>query len=144
MIEIPVPEALNAISDYPFKGNIDVGKLEELLSKMKGRIAYVRVEAVANLLGGQPVSMKNISLVKELCDEYAVPLVPDASMVDWNAYFTKEREMAGYAYILYMSARKAPAVRGGLIATNNREFYEKLSSITSSLRGVPLIWRDVC
>jgi tryptophanase len=151
MIEIPVPEALNTISDYPFKGNIDVGKLEELLSKMKGRVAYVRVEAVANLLGGQPVSMKNIRLVKELCDKYAVPLVLDASMVDWNAYFIKEREpgyaskslaeivreMAGYADILYMSARKAPAVRGGLIATNNREFYEKLVVLLPVYEGFP-------
>lgn len=151
MVEIPVPEALDTSSDYPFKGNMDIGKLEELLPRMRGRVAYVRVEAVANLLGGQPVSMRNIRMVRELCDKYGIPLVLDASMIDWNAYFVKEREpgyasrslaeivreTAGYADIVYMSARKAPAVRGGLIATNNREYYEKLVVLLPVYEGFP-------
>jgi tyrosine phenol-lyase len=151
MIEIPVPQALDTTSDYPFKGDMDVGRLEELLSSMRGRVAYVRLEAVANLLGGQPVSMRNVRLVRELCDKFNVPLVLDASMIDWNAYFIKEREpgyaskslaeivreMAGYADIIYMSARKAPAVRGGLIATNKREYYDKLVVLLPVYEGFP-------
>ncbi len=151
MIEIPVPEALDTASDYPFKGDIDISKLEELLSRLKDRVAYVRLEAVTNLLGGQPVSMRNTRSVRELCDRYGVPLVLDASMIDWNAYFVKEREpnyssrslaeivreMAGYADIVYMSARKAPAVRGGLIATNNKEYYEKLVVLLPVYEGFP-------
>ena len=140
IIEIPVKEALDRRSRYPFKGDIDVIKLEEVLRSFNGRVAFVRVEALANLLGGQPVSMRNIREVRELCDRYRVPLILDGSMIDWNAYFIKEREpgyasksldeivkeFVSYADILYISARKTSSARGGFIATNNREYYEKL------------------
>jgi len=140
IIEIPVKEALDRRSRYPFKGDIDVIKLEEVLKSFNGKVAFVRVEALANLLGGQPVSMRNIREVRELCDRYRVPLILDGSMIDWNAYFIKEREpgyasksldeivkeFVSYADILYISARKTSSARGGFIATNNREYYEKL------------------
>jgi len=140
IVEIPVKEALDVKSRHSFKGNIDVAALEEVLKRDRDRVAYVRIEAVANLLGGQPVSMKNIAEVRALCDKFGVPLVLDGSMVDWNTYFIKERgpghgskklsdilkEFVSYADIFYMGARKAPSVRGGFIATNKREFYEKL------------------
>jgi len=140
IIEIPVKEALDRRSKYPFKGDIDVNKLEEVLKSFNGKVAFVRVEALANLLGGQPVSMRNIREVRELCDRYRVPLILDGSMIDWNAYFIKEREpgyasksldeivkeFVSYADILYISARKTSSARGGFIATNNREYYEKL------------------
>lgn len=140
IIEIPVREALDRRSRYPFKGNIDVIKLEEVLRSYRDKVAFVRIEALANLLGGQPVSMRNIKEVRELCDKYRVPLVLDGSMLDWNTYFIKERE-SGYASknleeiakefvshadILYVSARKLSSARGGFIATNNKEYYEKL------------------
>ncbi|MEM4558891.1 MAG: tryptophanase [Acidilobaceae archaeon] len=140
IVEIPVKEALDRRSMYPFKGNIDIEKLEDILRRSSGRVAFVRIEAVANLLGGQPVSMRNIREVRELCDKYNVPLILDASMIDWNVYYIKEREpgygskslasilkeFVSHADLLYMSARKAPSVRGGLIATSNRELYERL------------------
>lgn len=149
VVEIPVREALDRRSMYPFKGNIDVVKLEEVLRKHKGRVAFVRIEAVANLLGGQPVSMRNVREVRELCDMYKVPLVVDGSMIDWNVYFIKEREpgygskrledilreFVDYADIFYMSARKAPSVRGGLIATSSREYYEKLVVLVPVYEG---------
>ncbi|MCC6016136.1 MAG: tryptophanase [Desulfurococcaceae archaeon] len=151
VVEIPVKEALDIKSRYPFKGDIDVSKLEEILKKERGKVAFVRIEAVANLLGGQPVSMKNIREVRELCDRYGVPLVLDGSMVDWNVYFIKEREpgyrskklvdilreFVSYSDIFYMSARKAPSVRGGFIATNNREFYEKIVIHVPVYEGFP-------
>ncbi|MEM4507969.1 MAG: tryptophanase [Acidilobaceae archaeon] len=151
MIEIPVKEAFDPRNPYPFKGNIDVIKLEETLRKEKERVAFVRVEAVANLLGGQPVSMKNVKEVRELCDKYGVPLVIDGSMIDWNSYLIKEREpgygskslkeitreFVGYADVFYMSARKAPSVRGGLIATNRRDVYEKLYTLVPVYEGFP-------
>jgi tryptophanase len=141
MIEIPIPEAKDPLSRHPFKGNIDLGLLEDLLKKYGGeKIAFVRIEAVANLLGGQPVSMENIRETKKICEKYNVPLVLDGSMIDWNIYFIKEREhgygswplnkllkeFVSYADIFYMSARKAPSIRGGFIATNSREYYEKM------------------
>lgn len=151
VVEIPVREALDIKSRYPFKGDIDVARLEEILRRERDRVAFVRIEAIANLLGGQPVSMKNIREVRELCDRYSVPLVLDGSMVDWNAYFIKEREpgygskrlgdilkeFVSYSDIFYMSARKAPAVRGGFIATNSREVYERLVVHVPVYEGFP-------
>ncbi len=151
IVELPVKEALDIKSQHLFKGNIDVARLEEVLRREKDRIAFVRIEAVANLLGGQPVSMKNIMDVRELCDRFGIPLVLDGSMVDWNAYFIKEREpgygskklidilreFVSYADIFYMSARKASSVRGGFIATNRKEFYEKLVIHVPVYEGFP-------
>ncbi|MGC9009793.1 MAG: tryptophanase [Sulfolobales archaeon] len=147
MIEIPVPQALDTSSEYPFKGDIDLGKLEEILSRDRDKVAFVRIEALTNLLGGQPVSMKNIKAVREICDRYKVPLVIDGSMIDWNVYLIKERELGswrisdiirefvGNADIFYMSNRKAGSVRGGLIATNNKNYYEKLSVLVPVYEG---------
>ncbi|MGC8983584.1 MAG: tryptophanase, partial [Desulfurococcaceae archaeon] len=147
LVELPIPEALDTSSEHPFKGNMDTARLEEFLARNRERTAFVRVEALANLLGGQPVSMENIKLVKEVCERYGVPLVVDGSMIDWNSYFVKERELgswplgkiikefASHADIFYMSARKAGSVRGGLLATNNREFYEKIAVLLPVFEG---------
>ncbi|MEM1873723.1 MAG: tryptophanase [Acidilobaceae archaeon] len=151
MIEIPVREALDPRSRHPFKGDIDVARLEEILRKERDRVAFVRLEAVANLLGGQPVSMRNVREARELCERYGVPLVIDGSMIDWNSYFIKEREpgygsktlreitreFASYADVFYMSARKAPSVRGGFIATNDKKVYEKLYTLVPVYEGFP-------
>lgn len=140
VVEVPVKEALDRRSRYPFKGNVDIERLEEVLKAYRDRVAFVRIEAVANLLGGQPVSMKNVAEVRELCDRFRVPLIIDGSMIDWNVYFIKEREagygsksledilreFVSYADVFYMSARKAPAVRGGFIATNNKGYYDRM------------------
>ncbi|MGC9149467.1 MAG: tryptophanase, partial [Sulfolobales archaeon] len=147
MIEIPVPQALDTSSEYPFKGDIDLGRLEEILSRDRDKVAFVRIEALTNLIGGQPVSMKNIKAVREICDRYKVPLVIDGSMIDWNTYLIKERELGswrisdiirefvGNADIFYMSNRKAGSVRGGIIATNNKNYYEKLSVLVPVYEG---------
>ncbi|WP_434731926.1 tryptophanase [Thermogladius sp. KZ2Tp1] len=147
LVELPIPEALDTSSEHPFKGNMDAARLEEFLARNRERTAFVRVEALANLLGGQPVSMENIKLVKEICERYGVPLVVDGSMIDWNSYFVKERELgswplgkiikefASHADVFYMSARKAGSVRGGLLATNNREFYEKIAVLLPVFEG---------
>ncbi|MGC9181935.1 tryptophanase, partial [Thermogladius sp.] len=147
LVELPIPEALDTSSEHPFKGNMDTARLEEFLARNRERTAFVRVESLANLLGGQPVSMENIKLVKEVCERYGVPLVVDGSMIDWNSYFVKERELgswplgkiikefASHADIFYMSARKAGSVRGGLLATNNREFYEKIAVLLPVFEG---------
>ena len=147
MIEIPVPQALDTSSEYPFKGDIDLARLEEILSRDRDKVAFVRIEALTNLIGGQPVSMKNIKAVREICDRYKVPLVIDGSMIDWNIYLIKERELGswrisdiirefvGNADIFYMSNRKAGSVRGGIIATNNKNYYEKLSVLVPVYEG---------
>ncbi len=150
VLELYIDEALNTESTHPFKGNMDPEKLREVIRKYgKEKIPFVRMEATTNLIGGQPFSMDNLRTIKEICDEHGIPLVLDGSMIDWNAYLIKQRErgyrnktvaeivkeMCSLADIFYASARKAPCVRGGFIATNNKKFFEKLEELLPVYEG---------
>jgi tyrosine phenol-lyase len=141
MLEIYADEALNTQSTHPFKGNIDLGKLTDVIKRYgPEKIAYVRMEATTNLLGGQPFSLENMRAVREICDKHKLLLVLDGSLISENAYLIQQRE-PGYAHksvaeivkemcaladIYYMSARKNTSVRGGMIATNNEKYYLQL------------------
>jgi tryptophanase len=139
--EIYGPDALKTDSDNPFKGNIDLDKLESLIAQYgRDHVAFVRMEATTNLIGGQPFAMGNLRAVKAIADKHGIPVVLDGSLISENAYFIKRREkgyedktiaeitkeMISLSDILYLSGRKSTAVRGGLIATNNRKHYEAL------------------
>ncbi|MEO0098243.1 MAG: tryptophanase [candidate division WOR-3 bacterium] len=138
ILEIYNDEALNTKSTHPFKGNIDLNKLQDVIKRYgRDKIAYVRMEATANLMGGQPFSMENLKEVKKICQEHNLLLVLDGSLICENAYLIKQREkgyenksvgeivkeICTYPDIYYMSARKNTSVRGGLIATNNEKYY---------------------
>jgi tryptophanase len=141
MLEIYADEALNTRSVHPFKGNIDINKLKDVIKKHgREKIAYVRMEATTNLLGGQPFSLENMRQVRQICDEHKLLFVLDGSLISENAYLIKQREkgyanksvaeivkeMCALADIYYMSARKNTSVRGGLIATNNEKYHLQL------------------
>jgi tyrosine phenol-lyase len=125
----------------PFKGNIDIRKLKAAIRKLgAGKVSFIRMEATTNLIGGQPFSMKNLKEVRKIATEHKIPLIIDGSLVGENAYFIKmrekgyakkslreiTREMMRYADLLYMSGRKSGSARGGLIATNNKEWFNHL------------------
>jgi tyrosine phenol-lyase len=141
VLEIYKDDALETDSDNPFKGNMDLNKFDAAVKKYGAEhIPYVRMEATTNLIGGQPFSMKNLRDVREKALFYKIPLVFDASLISENAYFIQQREaefanstiqeiiteMMSYVDILYMSGRKSTAVRGGMIATNNKKFYDQI------------------
>lgn len=141
VLELYTDEALKIKSNHPFKGNMDTEKLREVIKQYgKDKIAFVRMEATTNLIGGQPFSMENLREVKEICEENGLKLVLDGSMMDWNAYLIKQREpgyrnksiaeivreMCSYADIFYASTRKITCVRGGFIATNSEEYANKM------------------
>lgn len=90
-------DAHDAGKNVPFKGDIDLNKLEKLI-KEKGaeNIAYVCLAVTVNLAGGQPVSMKNMKAVRELTKKHGIKVFYDATRCVENAYFIKEQE-AGYA-----------------------------------------------
>ena len=93
--EIFIDEALNINSDVPFKGNIDTQKLEALIQKHGAdKIAFVRLEAGTNLIGGQPFSLHNMREVRAVCDKYSILTVLDASLMMDNLYFIQTREQA--------------------------------------------------
>ena len=93
--EVFADEALKVKSDHPFKGNIDIDKLVDLIEKEgPENIPFVRMEAGTNLIGGQPFSLENLRQVREVCDKYGILLVLDASLLADNLYFIKKREEA--------------------------------------------------
>lgn len=136
VVEIFIDEALKLTSDHPFKGNMDIEKLEKLIAEVGAEnIPFVRMEAGTNLIGGQPFSLNNLKEVRKVCDAYTIPLVLDASLLQDNLYFIKQREEAckdlsiheinlaisELCDIIYFSARKLGFARGGGIITNNEE-----------------------
>jgi len=91
--EIICDEGLKIQSTAPFKGNVDIGKLNEAINRLgKEKIAFMRIEAGTNLVGGQPVSMSNMREVSRICREKGIPIVYDASQLGDNLYFIKTRE----------------------------------------------------
>ena len=96
VVELYTPEAMKIKSSNPFKGNMDIDRLEQLI-KDKGaeNVPFIRMEASTNLIGGQPFSMDNFKNVRKIADKYGIMIVLDASLIGENAYFIKKRE-AGY------------------------------------------------
>jgi tyrosine phenol-lyase len=141
VLEIFKDDALQTASDNPFKGNMDIHKFEAAVQQYGAdHIPYVRMEATTNLIGGQPFSMANLREVRAKATEHHIPLVFDGSLISENAHFITQREpefadasiqevisaMMENVDIFYMSGRKSASVRGGLIATNNKEYYNAI------------------
>ena len=148
--ELITEEGLNINSNEPFKGNMDIQKLRVLIKKQGAqKIAFVRMEAGTNLIGGQPFSLQNLREVKAVCDEFGIMLVLDASLLADNLYFIKTREescknmsireitlaIADLSDIIYFSARKLGCARGGGICTNSKDVYVKLSQFVTLYEG---------
>lgn len=91
-IDIPVPEARDPRNRYPFKGNIDLGRLQEILADSEMDVACVILTVTNNSGGGQPASMDNIRGASRICREYEVPFYLDSCRFAENAFFIKQRE----------------------------------------------------
>lgn len=142
ILEIYHDEALETASTNPFKGNMDPQKLKGVIKKYgKDRIAYVRMEATANLLGGQPFSMANLKEIVKISKDAGLMTVLDGSLLCENAYLIMQREdgykdktvaeivkeMCSLVDVFYMSGRKNTCVRGGCIGTNNKEYFDLIT-----------------
>ena len=91
--ELVKDEGLVVKSTLPFKGNIDLDKMKACIEKEGAEnIAYVRLEAGTNLIGGQPISYENMKAATELAKAHGIPTVLDASLLQDNLYFIKTRE----------------------------------------------------
>jgi len=150
IFEIYTDEALKIKSDHPFKGNIDIEKLKNLIAEYgPGKIPFVRMEASTNLVGGQPFSMQNMRDVKEVADKHGIMMVLDASLIGENAWFIKQREpefanasikdilqtMCDLADIVYFSSRKVSSTRGGSICTNDHNLFLKMRDMVPLYEG---------
>ncbi len=152
-LDLVIDEGLDPDSDYPFKGNVDLEKLENIIIKFGvERIPFVMITITNNSGGGQPVSMENIKAVRSLCDKYSLSLIFDACRFAENCFFIKERE-EGYAHksikeiaqelFSYgdgctMSAKKDGLANiGGFLCLNDNVLAEKITNLLILIEGFP-------
>ncbi len=150
IFEIYTDEALKISSNHPFKGNIDIQKLKDLIAKYgKENVPFIRLEASTNLIGGQPFSIENMRQVRKVADENGIMMVLDASLIGENAWFIKQREaefanssikdilrtMCGLCEIVYFSSRKVSSTRGGGICTNSQVLFLKMRDLVPLFEG---------
>lgn len=150
-VDCTIDEAYNTTLDHPFKGNLDLNKLETVLkSHPKEKIPLIIVTVTCNSSGGQPVSMENLKAVKQMCEKYGIQVFFDSARFAENAYFIKIREkgyseksireivleMFSYADGMTMSAKKDAIVNmGGFIGFRNKEDYDKASTYNILFEG---------
>ena len=141
-VDVILDEAHDPTYLHPFKGNVDLNKLDELI-KEKGaeNIAYISLAGTVNMAGGQPVSMANVRALRTLCDHYGILLLLDATRMVENAYFIQKnedgyehksvaeilREFCSYTDGAWMSGKKDHLVNiGGWLAVNDRNLFDDL------------------
>lgn len=151
-MDVIIDEAHDPNNLHPFKGNIDLEKLETLIKKEGAdKIAYVSLAGTVNMAGGQPVSMANVKALRKLCDRYGLLLYLDATRMVENCFFIQERE-EGYSNKLiadilkefcsytdgaWMSAKKDHLVNmGGWLAVNDDNLFEELRNMVVIYEGL--------
>jgi len=151
-VDVIVDAAHDTTDLGPFKGNVDLAKLQDLVRERgAGNVAYVSLAATVNMAGGQPVSMANVKAVHAYCREQGIRLFLDATRLVENAYFIQERE-AGYAETplaeivrefcsytdgAWMSAKKDALVNiGGWLAVRDWALFEELRNLVVVYEGL--------
>ena len=151
--DLIIDEGLDTTVYHPFKGNIDIDKLEEYIKReTPEKIGFIMLTVTCNNNGGQPVSMENIRAVREVADKYGLPFFLDAARYAENAFFIKmreegyadkslkeiAREMFSYADGCTMSAKKDGLVNmGGFLALNDESKFREAQQLLILLEGFP-------
>ncbi|MFT4071681.1 MAG: tryptophanase [Dysgonamonadaceae bacterium] len=150
IVELLYDHAYDLEFEHPFKGNMNLEKLEEIIKIHEAKnIPFIRMEASTNLIGGQPFSVQNLRDVRAIADKYGIRLVLDASLLGENAFLVMQREdefkdaslgqvikvMTDLADIVYFSARKLSSSRGGGICTNDLSIYKDLEALVPLFEG---------
>jgi tyrosine phenol-lyase len=136
----------------PFKGNVDLAKLDALVARVGAeRIPYVSLATAVNMAGGQPVSMANLKALRAWCDRHGIPIVHDMTRVAENAYFIQRREdgyrdhsvasivheICALTDIATMSAKKDALVNiGGFLAMNDPDLYRRACDMVVIYEGL--------
>ena len=150
-VDCTIDEAFDTSNMHPFKGNVDLNKLETVFkSHPKEKIPFVVLTITCNSAGGQPVSVQNTKEVSALCKKYEIPLYFDAARFAENAYFIKKREpgyenktikeiakeVFSYGDGMTMSSKKDGLVNmGGFIALNNEDVFKQATVFNIMFEG---------
>lgn len=150
-VDCTIDEAFDTSNMHPFKGNVDLKRLENVFkSHPKEKIPFVVLTITCNSAGGQPVSVQNTKEVSALCKKYGIPLYFDAARFAENAYFIKKREpgfenksikeiameVFSYGDGMTMSSKKDGLVNmGGFIALNNEEVFKQATVFNIMFEG---------
>ncbi len=141
-VDCTIDQAYDIENLHPFKGNVDLNKLEDVLKKYSQNIPFIIITVTCNTAGGQPVSLNNLREVKKLAEKYKKPVVFDSARFAENAYFIKIREkdyknhsikeivkeMFSFADMMTMSSKKDAIVNmGGFIGIKNKNIFKKAS-----------------
>ncbi len=151
-VDIIIDEAHDPTSEHPFKGNVDLAKLERVIAEVgASKIPYVSLAATVNMAGGQPISLENMRAVRELTHRHGIPIYLDATRAVENAYFLQIREAEcrnlTVAQILLrtcaltdgctMSAKKDSLVNiGGFLALNDQKVFEEARNLVVVFEGL--------
>lgn len=149
-LDCTIDEARDTQLEIPFKGNVDIAKLEKVLSEHPDRVPFIIVTITNNTAGGQPVSMENLRQVRKVADKYGKRVILDSARFAENAYFIKmrepgyadksikeiSREMFSYADGMTMSAKKDGLVNmGGFIAMRHEDWYDGAKNFCIQFEG---------
>jgi tryptophanase len=149
-VDCTIDEAFDTTIEHPFKGNVDVNKLERELEKFGERIPFIILTLTCNSCGGQPVSVENMKMVRQLADKYKKLVIYDSARFAENAYFIKLREpgyqgktireicleMFSYADAMTMSSKKDAIVNmGGFIGMRDPELFRNASVFNIMFEG---------
>lgn len=152
-VDIIVDAAHDSENEEPFKGNVDLKKLQDLIDRVGAdKIPYICIAVTVNLAGGQPVSMENARAVSKIAKQHGIKIMFDATRCIENAYFIKEREEAykdksiaeivkelfSYGDGATMSGKKDCLVNiGGFLALNDEDLFQKAKQMVVLFEGMP-------
>ncbi len=151
-VDVIIDEAHDPTSEHPFKGDVDLDKLQALIDKVgAAQIAYVSLAGTVNMAGGQPVSLANVKALRELCDQYGIRIYLDATRMMENCFFIQEREegyadkpiaailkeFCSYTDGAWMSAKKDNLVNiGGWLAVNQEDVFDLARNMVVIYEGL--------
>jgi len=151
-VDVIINEAHDPQHQHPFKGNVDLDKLQALIDKVGAdKIPYVSLAGTVNMAGGQPVSMANVRALRQLCDKHGIAIYLDATRMYENSFFIKEREegyadktvaeilkeFCSYTDGAWMSAKKDNLVNiGGWLAVNSEEVFDQTRNLVVVYEGL--------
>ena len=151
-VDVIIDEAHDSTDPHPFKGNVDLDKVQALIDDVgAAQIAYISLAGTVNMAGGQPVSMANVKALRDLCDQHGVRIYLDATRMVENCYFIQQREdgyadkpiaailkeFCSYTDGAWMSAKKDNLVNiGGWLAVNDAEVFDLARNMVVIYEGL--------